>query len=194
MRSVTVSVLALALAASACARSEDVPDEAIIATESAAPVALPAEGPDPVAAEPEAPVPAVWQAARRGEGMTLRLITNDDTLLMSLSCANVPREIVAAVPGFSRDPADSRFSLMMGSAPIILVADVSTTATQGVVARAPVPNNLAAQMSTASEITAAYAAARLGPYAAPEAEMTRALLASCGVTNEDAAVLPGTEQ
>jgi hypothetical protein len=181
--------IAVLLVVAACARSEDVPEEALVDAEAAAPTE--ASAVESAVPAPEAHAPATWQTAQRGEGTTLRLVADDDSMLMTLACANVPREFVVNVPGFTRNPGDSRFSLALGSAPMVLVADAATTSEGiGVTARAPAPADLAARFEAADSVTAGYGGQTLGPYQSPDASLVGGLLAACGLSAPAAAVPP----
>jgi hypothetical protein len=181
--------IAVLLMVAACARSEDVPEEALVEVEAAAPTE--ASAVEPAVPAPETPAPATWRAAQRGEGTTLRLVADDDSMLMTLACANVPREFVVNVPGFTRNPGDSRFSLALGSTPIILVADAATTSEGiGVNARAPAPADLAARFEAADSVAASYGGRTLGPYPTPDASIVGGLLMACGLSAPAAAVPP----
>ena len=166
-----------------CARSEDVPDQALELDDAGSAVPAPVPAVEPPAAEAKpAEVKATWQAAERGEGTTLRLVSDDDSVIMTLFCANVPREFVVNVPGVVRDPADSPFSLLLGPAPIILVADALTTSEgAGLTARAPVPADLRERLDTAASVSAAYGTHRFGVFDRPKPEMTAGLAEACGL-------------
>jgi hypothetical protein len=176
-----------------CARSEKVPEqrEDGNAVQPAAPVA--AADVEASSAEPEKPAAASWRLATGAEETRLEASVGGSEPGLILACAETPRELVARVPGFTRIDSEDRFMLGMGSAPIVLVADL-TKERQGVEARAPVPMNFAAQMDAANTVSALYGTQQFGPVTAPSGVLKRALLASCGTPAGNAEVPPEVPQ
>lgn len=121
----------------------------------------------------------VWESAASGDGMSLRLVRSDGTLVLSIACLGRPARLMAIAPGFTPIGSEDRFSLGIGDEPVTLVADPTRQNQTGVTAEAVAGEDLDRLLDDAVRISAVYGSQRIGPHPAPVAALKAQLAEAC---------------
>lgn len=113
-----------------------------------------------------------------GEGAALRMEDGQGDLVMSIACLNDPARMRVTVPSFTPIASEERMSVGVDDDSTIFVAQLDQSG-PGVVADAPVTNEMLDWLPQANAVSVNYGAQNIGPHLPPSAEDAGLFVTAC---------------